>query len=289
MTENESEQKRYIQKKRQYFFTFLIVMAVISLGWYFSSSIIDCIIPDETKRGVFGDKFGAINALFSGLAFAGVIYTILLQSLELEQQRKEIKDTTEQLRQQKEIFDRQNFEDKFFKILSSIREISINAEFYVIVNNYHSPFNGIEAFEKLMIYNISPHNNNEPIRSIILKFEGQFHTKYNYFNRYFKEVEFLVKYIDQQNLSKQLKKFYVDYYKIFFYEIEIVFIALYGVSKYGRSFKPLIEKYELLSDLYIYLASTNGRGEQSWSISPALLKEYEHLKTKFEEKKSSIK
>src|SRR4051812_39554935 len=30
------------------------------------------------RRGIFGDMFGAVNALFSGLAFAGIIFTIFL-------------------------------------------------------------------------------------------------------------------------------------------------------------------------------------------------------------------
>ena len=48
-------------------------------------------------RGTFGDMFGAVNALFSGLAFAGVIYTILLQRKELELQREELVATREEL------------------------------------------------------------------------------------------------------------------------------------------------------------------------------------------------
>jgi hypothetical protein len=42
-------------------------------------------------RGQFGDIFGGVNALFTGLAFAGVIYTILLQRRELELQREELR------------------------------------------------------------------------------------------------------------------------------------------------------------------------------------------------------
>ena len=48
-------------------------------------------------RGSFGDSFGAINSLFSGLAFAGIIYTILLQRKELSLQRKELTDTRKEL------------------------------------------------------------------------------------------------------------------------------------------------------------------------------------------------
>ena len=50
-----------------------------------------------TERGQFGDMFGAVNTLFSGMAFAGVIYTIYLQRHELELQRYELKLTRTEL------------------------------------------------------------------------------------------------------------------------------------------------------------------------------------------------
>jgi hypothetical protein len=54
------------------------------------------------KVGQFGDSFGVVNALFSAIAFGGIIYTILqqrrelrLQSFELRMTRKELKRTAE--------------------------------------------------------------------------------------------------------------------------------------------------------------------------------------------------
>lgn len=44
-------------------------------------------VPNDSTRGTFGDQFGAVNALFSGLAFTGLIYTIILQRRDLEIQR----------------------------------------------------------------------------------------------------------------------------------------------------------------------------------------------------------
>ena len=41
-------------------------------------------------RGQVGDMFGAVNSLFSGLAFAGLIYTVCLQRKELQLQRREL-------------------------------------------------------------------------------------------------------------------------------------------------------------------------------------------------------
>lgn len=52
--------------------------------------------------GKFGDMFGAVNALFSGLAFAGMIYAIVLQSRELGQTNIEMKVQNEMLELQKD-------------------------------------------------------------------------------------------------------------------------------------------------------------------------------------------
>lgn len=76
------------------------------------------------KRGQFGDLFGVVNALFSGLAFAGLIITIRQQHLDLEYQRQAIEQTQLELQNQTKEFDEQNetlkiqrFENTFFKML----------------------------------------------------------------------------------------------------------------------------------------------------------------------------
>jgi hypothetical protein len=48
-------------------------------------------------RGSFGDMFGMANTIFSGLAFALLILTVLMQKEELELQRKELRDTRKEL------------------------------------------------------------------------------------------------------------------------------------------------------------------------------------------------
>lgn len=63
-----------------------------------SGFAISGLFDDWEKRGQFGDLFGAVNALFSGLAFAGVIVTILLQREELRLQRLELSQTRAELR-----------------------------------------------------------------------------------------------------------------------------------------------------------------------------------------------
>ena len=54
-------------------------------------------LGDWQERGTFGDMFGALNALFAGLAFAGLIVAILLQREELKLQRLELTETRKEL------------------------------------------------------------------------------------------------------------------------------------------------------------------------------------------------
>jgi len=55
-------------------------------------------ISPWSDRGQFGDMFGAVNALFSGLAFTGVIIALVFQRRELELQRIELELTRKELK-----------------------------------------------------------------------------------------------------------------------------------------------------------------------------------------------
>ncbi|MCD8454924.1 hypothetical protein LNJ08_11045 [Tenacibaculum finnmarkense genomovar ulcerans] len=63
---------------------------LVIIIWGASTILIFFGLNNWSNRGSFGDLFGAVNALFSGLAFAGLIYTIVLQKQDLELQRNEI-------------------------------------------------------------------------------------------------------------------------------------------------------------------------------------------------------
>ena len=73
---------------------FCLVVLFWGGSWYFLYAR----LPGLTERGQFGDMFGAVNSLFSGLAFAGIVIAILLQRQELQQQREELKLQREELK-----------------------------------------------------------------------------------------------------------------------------------------------------------------------------------------------
>jgi hypothetical protein len=77
--------------------------------------------------------FGAVNALFTGLAFATLIYTAWMQRQELELQRaelaatrREVQGQKEQLEQQTRTFELQRFEDSFFSLVRVHTDIVID-------------------------------------------------------------------------------------------------------------------------------------------------------------------
>lgn len=76
----------------------VIFSIIITAVWILSNVVVYYSFSNWTDRGTFGDAFGAINALFSGLAFGGIIYTILLQRQELKLQREELRDTRIELK-----------------------------------------------------------------------------------------------------------------------------------------------------------------------------------------------
>lgn len=97
--------------------------------WYISGKIIDytvfsdsCGFSNLAARGVFGDKFGAIGALFTGLAFWGALWQLDLQRRELKSQQMEIEG-------QRKSVDLQRFESSFFQILEIQTRVIDHLEF----------------------------------------------------------------------------------------------------------------------------------------------------------------
>jgi hypothetical protein len=99
-----------------------VIVTIVIIGLWILTY---CLLKNlkETDRGTFGDMFGSINALFSGLALAGIILTILLQRKELKLQREELRETRTEFETQNETLKLQRFENTFFSILNLHHQI----------------------------------------------------------------------------------------------------------------------------------------------------------------------
>lgn len=114
----------------------IIVLLIMVVAYI----VISCSFSDMAKRGQFGDMFGALNALFSGLAFAGLIITIRQQHIDLDYQWQTVKQTNDEMERQTKEFEiqnrtlkRQQFDNTFFELLrmllSIVERLELNVEY----------------------------------------------------------------------------------------------------------------------------------------------------------------
>ena len=86
-----------LEEKELWLWTFILIVVWILVIWViFWISVVFWLNKWE-DRWTFWDMFWAVNSLFSWLALAGIIYTMLLQRQELRLQRLELKANTEEL------------------------------------------------------------------------------------------------------------------------------------------------------------------------------------------------
>lgn len=94
MSKTRSELKQLEEKlgKRRDGLLILCGMIIfVSVTWYFGPSTLAWIkgVQGESQsHGTLGDSFGSINALFAGLAFAGLVWSLMQTNLELRLQKE---------------------------------------------------------------------------------------------------------------------------------------------------------------------------------------------------------
>ena len=238
------------------------------------------------ERGQFGDSFGIVNALFAGLAFAGVIFAIILQWQELGLQRQELKDTRAEIKGQKETLQKQNFESSFFHLLNMHSEIvnsmvirgptqfettvhemvTASGTDHEIVDSMEIRSSGrgcfVYLFSKLQNSYENPGNqfwaawekNQDEAASqlpgLLNNIYGQLFTEYHsHIGHYFGHLYHAVKFVDRSDQEVAIKKFYIGLIRAQLSSYELGLLFFYGLSDQGAEFKDLVEKYALFENM----------------------------------------
>ena len=219
--------------------------------------------PKPEQIGQFGDMFGAVNALFAGLAFAGVIFAIILQKKELELQRQELKETRDEIRGQKEqlqaqdqTLKKQNFENSFFQLLSFHNEIVNSLE----IPSWGGRGNKIGGrmcfhfFLQALKDNYGSRNlkTSEQMKNRINVLYEEFLSRdYSSIGYYFRHLYNTVKFVDQHKSIKEFedKKTYTNLIRAQLSSNELGLLFYNCLSDRGAKFKCLVEKYALLEDM----------------------------------------
>jgi hypothetical protein len=130
---------RWLVRKRRYIYRNpkKVMFGAVLTAWLATLVILMLLFAGDNQngwahRGQFGDMFGAVNALFSGLAFGGIILTIILQKEELRLQRKELGETRNEFKTQNATLKLQQFENTFFKLLELhfqvVQDVSLRSD-----------------------------------------------------------------------------------------------------------------------------------------------------------------
>jgi len=276
---NNSQKK----KDEDSLFGFFILLIIISIVWFVSIFVIESIYLDLNERGIFGDSFGSINSLFSGLALGGIIYTIFQQKKELSLQRLEISKTREEFVTQNTTLRLQRFENTFFNLLNLHHQIvnSIDldidrrkragkslAEFMVSKAEYDViTIKGRDVFKLKLeeLNDILKTSNN--YNSTYLKFYETIQTD---FGHYFRNLYRIIKMVDEtvfitkeeylRNEEFENEEFenanysycykYTSMVRAQLSDYELLWLFYNCLSDNGiEKFKPLIESYCLLKNM----------------------------------------
>lgn len=236
-------------KKVSWLPSWSIVLLILCI--YSISIILLCwLFPNVGERGQFGDSFGAVNALFAGLAFAGVIWAIFLQKQELELQRQE--------------FQRQNFESSFFQLLRFHSEIVNSMQF----RSQNQRYSGRESLSQILlslksIYETpeekfytemngdSDEGRQDLLRRLNDRYEQFFTEHQSNIGYYFRNLYNVVKFVNEHDFPKEFKtkKFYTNLIRAQLSSDELVLLFYNCLSIRGENFKIFVERYALLEDM----------------------------------------
>ena len=261
------------------YWMFLLVLIIFFGGWW----LIDILNEEPNDRGTFGDQFGFVNTLFSGLAFAGMIFTILLQKEELALQRKELADNREEMKHQTEQFISQNdnlkiqrFENTFFNMLEQLQHIvnglSIQYQEKVKVKETTTDpgtryiekdeivshrVQGRDLFRYAFVEASHDLENGNEVEGLGRKMRNEGFKAYmnsytpTYFDHYFRFIYTILAFIKKNEwLGSEAQYGYAKMLRAILSRYELVWLFYNGLSDYGKDkLKPLIEEYAMLKNL----------------------------------------
>ncbi|AHF94057.1 hypothetical protein OPIT5_04100 [Opitutaceae bacterium TAV5] len=99
VSKDEKDDEKFMPK-----WVIVVLGIVIFVLWIGIPWLVSCGTTLPPNAGERGDAFGSVNALFTGLAFAGLIVTILIQGNELKLQREEIRMQREETARSNKLF-----------------------------------------------------------------------------------------------------------------------------------------------------------------------------------------
>lgn len=218
-------------------------------------------VAEGDKKGEFGDQYGVVNALFAGLAFAGLIITLKMQSDELRHQQKELKETQEIMKKQTESIAKQAFEGTFFSLLdlhhqivNDIRYVSggpaVSRKAIAAMGRRFGEILGIQAgmWASGSVGNLNDGSPLEQRKRLLTAAYGVFYEECgDQLGHYFRNLYHAVRFVDSSSIDD--KEVYMKFLLAQLSESEMLMLFYNCCSEVGCEFMPLANQYELFRNL----------------------------------------
>lgn len=205
---------------------FLLVVIAIALNGYF-------LYPHTEARGTFGDMFGGVNALFTGLAFAALIYTVGLQRQELSMQRTALDLTRHDLSQQNAAISAQRAENTFFELLRVHGDIvtALTIKEGVHTREGRRCFSVIcgQLYMHYQPYTI--HKPENPLKAIEECYGETHAAHHEQIAHYFRHLYHLIKFVKTSPLTDKCQ--YTSFVRAQLSSYELVLLFYNGLSVHG--------------------------------------------------------
>lgn len=271
------------KKDVKVFWILVVIIVVIIVGFGFWADVHFKDKPEQ--RGVFGDQFGAVNALFSGLAFCGVIIAILLQRKELKAQQEELKETRkilteqkDQIREQKDALKQQVFETTFFNLIERY-EIAVNNASYGGKEGrpaIHSFFHNTVV--KALNEGVGNRSGEQITNHLVSKFD-QANSNYGaLLDKPMHILESACDYLADAGFETNKERFYSEYLEGNLSEEELRALSIYALTPKGKGLKVHIDGLGLLANL-----------DRVFAGQAQLVTEYEFLRLEVEKNEEGLK
>ena len=267
---------------------FIIVLWLIYpfiLGWISAEWPVNHLVQTGTTFGTFGDTYGALNTLFSGLAFGILILSLFLQGKELQAQRKELEAQRKEIKESNVIADKQreiteqqkdlnaqqfhnaqvqNFYNLFFRFLDKkkrkVEDLELTRESKARGNYVFEHFlkGALKPIQARFLY--ADHIASETAEEVELLFEDIISNGHSSSrnalleSEYFEYICFILRFIEEHKnleITETAIKIFVSYQSI--NEMFCMFI----ISLEDEELQSYIKKYALLRKLNTYEGSND--------------------------------
>ncbi len=225
---------------------FIVIFAVWIYypSWIYHENIFGYIVAGKgfvDNLGTFGDAYGALNTLFTGLAFAGLIISIRLQSKELSETRDELKNQSDQFKKQTENLYKQSFEVTFFQLLNLYRDTIDNLRLPtdLCTSSLEARAKGSEVVailsDRMADQAESAINISDPASKEYHTFMTSYINMYgDVFSKFVKTVEKILMFVNESNIDKKDRPFYLSLLTAQMTKAEMSFLFYYGIYRKGK-------------------------------------------------------